>query len=307
MLAQIEQLTRCYGTVRAVDAVSFTVQRGQILGFLGTNGAGKSTTLRMLAGVLAPDGGRILINGIDLLDQPLQAKRQLGYLPEQPPLYPELTVNEQLLYSANLHGLKGAASRKAVANMQQRCGLNEVGGRLIRHLSKGYQQRVAIAQAVLHEPPLLILDEPTSGLDPLQSQQIQQLILELGQECGVLMSSHRIGEIQSLCTHVQIMRAGRLIYAAALADLQDHTQSTRLRISLDNPPLLSRLLALPKVEHVEILAVGRFRIHHTPGANLSPSILEYASSENWGLWELTPEQITVEQVFIESIIEEEQR
>ncbi len=166
VLVQVEGLTRRYGDIRAVDDLSFTLARNQILGFLGPNGAGKSTTMRMLAGVLAPDAGRIVIDGSDLLDQPRQAKQAIGYLPEQPPLYRELTVDEQLRYSARLHGLDRAASRAAVARIKERCGLAEVGRRLIGNLSKGYRQRVGIAQAILHEPPVIVLDEPTIGLDP---------------------------------------------------------------------------------------------------------------------------------------------
>ncbi len=305
VLAQIEQLTRCYGAIRAVDQVSFTLRRGQTLGFLGANGAGKSTTLRMLAGVLAPDAGRIVINGVDLLDQPIQAKRGLGYLPERPPVYQELTVDEQLHYSAGLHGLSRAARRQAVTDIKERCGLSDVSRRLIGHLSKGYQQRVGIAQAVLHNPAVVVLDEPTSGLDPLQSREIQGLIRELGADRGILLSSHRLSEIQAICTDVQIMRAGRLVYARSLADLQQQRPSTRLRIGLRQPPPLARLAQLPGVERVEVLPEGRFRLDHAAGAALYQTLLEQASAEGWGLCELTPEQTSLEQIFIECLLEPE--
>ncbi len=304
VLAQIDRLTRHYGEVRAVDEVSFTLLRGQVLGFLGPNGAGKSTTMRMLAGVLAPDAGRIIIDSVDLLDQPAQAKRALGYLPEQPPLYREITVDEQLHYSARLHGLSRTASYQAVAGIKERCGLTDVSRRLIGHLSKGYQQRVGIAQAVLHDPAVVVLDEPTVGLDPLQSREIRTLIRELGQDRGVILSSHRLSEVQAICTHVQIMRAGRLVYASSLADLEQQQQSTRLRIGLKMPPPLARLTQLPGVARIEELGEGRFRLYHAAAAP-HQALVEQASAENWGLWELIPEQVSLEQIFVEFILESE--
>lgn len=304
ILAQVERLTRCYGETRAVDEVSFTLQRGQVLGFLGPNGAGKSTTLRMLAGVLAPDAGRIIMNGADLLDQPTEAKQALGYLPEQPPLYREMTVDEQLHYSARLHGLSRLASRQAVARIEERCGLTDVRRRLIGHLSKGYWQRVGIAQAVLHDPAVVALDEPTVGLDPLQSREIHALIRELGQDRGVILSSHRLSEVQAICTHVQIMRAGRLVYVSPLADLEQQ-QSTRLRIGLKTPPPLAHLAQLPGVAQVDELGEGRFRLHHAAASTPHQALLKQACAENWGLWELTPEQASLEQIFIELILDPE--
>jgi ABC-2 type transport system ATP-binding protein len=305
ILVQVEDLTRSYGKVRVVDAVEFTLFRGQILGFLGPNGAGKSTTMRLVAGVLAPDGGRITINGVDLLDDPLRAKQALGYLPEQPPLYRDLTVDEQLSYSARLHGLSRAISRQAMAAIKQRCGLVAVGRRLIGNLSKGYRQRLGIAQALLHDPPVIILDEPTVGLDPIQLREIRDLIRELGQDHGVILSTHLLSEVQATCTHVQIMRDGRLVYAGALADLEQHRLSTSLRIGLQTPPAVALLRALPAVEQVEDLGQGRFRLRHTAGAAPSRAILEQARINGWELWELTPEHADLEAIFIELALERE--
>lgn len=299
ILVQVERLARCYGDTRVVDGVSFALFRGQILGFLGPNGAGKSTTLRMLAGVLAPDAGRIMIGGVDLLDQPAQAKRSLGYLPEQPPLYCELTVDEQLYYSARLHGLSRTASHHAVARIKQRCGLTEVSRRLIGHLSKGYHQRVGIAQAVLHDPSVIVLDEPTAGLDPIQSREIRELIRELSQERGVILSSHLLAEVQALCTDVQMMRAGQLVYAGSLTDLECQ-QSICLRIGLKKPPPLARLEQLPGVDQVDELGNGCFRLHHAADAAPTKLLIEQAS--DWELQELTPECASLEQIFVELIL-----
>ena len=305
ILVVVERLSRRYGETRAVDAVSFTLERGQVLGFLGLNGAGKSTTMRMLAGVLAPDAGRIVINGADLLDQPRLAKQAIGYLPEQLPLYRELTVDEQLGYSAHLHGLDGAASRQAMARVKERCGLTAVGRRLTGNLSKGYRQRVGIAQALLHNPLVLILDEPTVGLDPIQTREIRALIRELGQERGVILSTHLLPEVQATCSHVQIIRSGRLVFAGALAELQQRRQSICLRIGLNAPPPVAELARLPGVKRVEELGGSQFRLHHAAGAAPNAALLEQALAGGWGLWELTPEQKDLEQVFVELTLEQE--
>ena len=306
MLVAVEQLSRRYGETQAVDAISFTLERGQVLGFLGLNGAGKSTTMRMLAGVLAPDAGRIMINGFDLLDQPRPAKQAIGYLPEQPPLYRELTVDEQLGYSARLHGLDGAASRQAMARVKEQCGLMmNVGRRLTGNLSKGYRQRVGIAQALLHDPPVLILDEPTVGLDPVQMREIRALIRELGQERGVILSTHLLPEVQATCSHVQIIRSGRLVFAGALAELQQRRQSTCVRIGLNAPPPVADLAQLPTISQVEELGGGQFRLHHAAGAAPTQALLDQARAGGWELWELTPEQASLEQIFVELTLEQE--
>ena len=298
-LVTADRLSRHHGQTQAVDAVSFTLERGQVLGFLGLNGAGKSTTMRMLAGVLAPDAGRIVINGADLLDQPRQARQAIGYLPEQPPLYRELTVDEQLYYSARLHGLSRTASRQAMARVKERCGLTDVGQRLTGNLSKGYRQRVGIAQAILHDPAVVILDEPTVGLDPLQIWAIRALIRELGREHGVILSTHLLPEVQAICTHVQIMYAGRLVYASALADLE-RRQSGCLQIRLETPPPIAVLSELPAVTQVEELGSGRFHLHHADGgAEPIRTLVAQACASGWGLRELTPEYASLEHVFIE--------
>lgn len=302
-LVAVERLSRRHGQIQAVNAVSFTLERGQVLGFLGLNGAGKSTTMRILAGVLAPDAGRIVINGADLLDQPRQVKQAIGYLPEQPPLYRELTVDEQLRYSARLHGLDRTTSQQAVAWVKAQCGLVAVGQRLTGNLSKGYRQRVGIAQALLHDPPVLILDEPTVGLDPIQTREIRDLIRELGQDRGVILSTHLLPEVQATCSHVQIMRAGQLVFAGALAELQQRQPSTCVRVGLNAPPPVVELARLPGVARVEKLGDDQFRLHHPAGAAPNAALLEQARAGGWDLWELTPEQRSLEQIFIELTLE----
>lgn len=313
LLIQATGLRRRYGPHLAVDGLDIELKRGDILGFLGPNGAGKSTSMRMLTGNLAPHQGQVRINGIDLQQAPLEAKRHLGYLPETPPLYRELRVDEYLLYAARLHGLDRQASVRALDKAKQRCGLTHVGQRLIANLSKGYQQRVGIAQAIIHEPLVVVLDEPTVGLDPNQIREIRSLIRELGQSHSVILSTHILPEVQSLCNRVQIINQGRTLYAASLgdkADSEEHREptqasiqaSTQLQLCLERPPQVENqaqaLLKLGMVAAVEPLKDGCFdiRLHE----NQSPATLaEAVVKAGFGLKALIPRERSLEQIFVE--------
>ncbi len=224
-LIKAEQLTRYYGKHCAVNNVSFSLTKGEILGFLGPNGAGKTTTMQMLCGNLAPSSGEIHVNGFDMQSQPKLAKRSLGYVPDTPPLYKELSVQEFLRYCAELHGVPKAGITAAVKLAEKRCGLTDVANRLIANLSKGYQQRIGIAQAIVHNPDVIILDEPTVGLDPLQIREIRSLIRELGQNHGIIFSTHILSEVQELCTDVLIIRQGQLVLNSRIQDLISAQQS----------------------------------------------------------------------------------
>jgi ABC-2 type transport system ATP-binding protein len=210
-LVEVNQLSRFYGKHCVVKNLNFTLEKGQILGFLGVNGAGKTTTMQMLCGNLALSAGSVRINGIDLQKNPIKAKANLGYLPEIPPLYQDLTVDELLRYCAQLHRIPKALIQESLQETKQRCGLNTVSKRLIKQLSKGYQQRIGIAQAILHKPAVIVLDEPMVGLDPLQIKEIRQLIIELSQDHGIFLSSHLLSEVQTFCTHIQIIHQGELV------------------------------------------------------------------------------------------------
>jgi ABC-2 type transport system ATP-binding protein len=216
-----KDLSRSYGTRSAVRNVSFELRQGEVLGLLGPNGAGKTTTLQMLAGCLAPSTGSIEICGIDLLEHPRAAKALLGYLPETPPLYRELTVDEYLRLAARLHRIPKNEITGAVDKARQRCGLAEVGKRLVGNLSKGYQQRVGIAQAIVHNPRVVILDEPTVGLDPIQIREIRSLIRELGGEHSVILSTHILPEVESVCDRIQILNQGQLVFSGDMAKLKE--------------------------------------------------------------------------------------
>lgn len=299
ILIKAEKLSRYYGENCAVDNISFELKRGDVLGFLGPNGAGKTTTMRMLSGNLAPSSGKITINGIDIIENPKTAKAELGYLPEQPPLYKELTVNEYLHYCAQLNRIKRAEIKKALDNAKDRCGLTEMENRLIGNLSKGYQQRVGIAQAIIHSPSIIILDEPTVGLDPIQIREIRNLIKELGEEHGVILSTHILPEVQATCNRVQIINKGKLVFNDEVANLAKQVTSSSFVVGLHQPPELNELENLPGITSVERLQDDRLRLYYGDNASPAEILAEKAVQNNWGLYELTPDHVSLEKIFVD--------
>ncbi len=297
-LVHVEHLYRYYSQTCAVSDVSFDLAKGDVLGFLGPNGAGKSSTMQMITGNLAPSAGQISIQGIDLLDRPKAAKHAVGYLPEQPPVYRELTVDEYLYYCARLNRIPRNRLRSAINVARERCGLEDVGARLIGNLSKGYQQRVGIAQAIIHTPAVVILDEPTVGLDPLQIREIRALIRELGRDHGIILSTHILPEVQATCNRVQIIHHGKLVFADTMAGLEQRMRATSLLAGFHGAPDLAALQQLPGVTGTEALDGGRVRIHYS-GTSPAEALAELAAAHRWRLHELVPERRTLEQIFIE--------
>lgn len=251
----------------------------------------------MLTGCLLPDGGEIEICGINLARRPTQAKAHIGYLPETPPLYRELSVNDYLTFAARLRGMKSAAVAEALAQTRQRCGLENVGSKIIGTLSKGYQQRIGIAQAIIHRPALIVLDEPTVGLDPTQIREIRSLIGELGKSSSVILSTHLLGEVESVCDRVEIMQDGRLIYGDTSEHMQRHGSVSGFIISLRNPPPLSELEGIGGITSVQQLSATQFRLLHDPDSNPSSVLLQLSAQHGWQLEQLTPLQATLEEVF----------
>jgi len=296
-------LTRCFGNRQVIHNISLELKRGEVLGLLGHNGAGKSTTLQMLTGCLLPDDAEknecsIEICGINLLRQPTLAKTHIGYLPETPPLYRELSVNDYLIFAARLRGMKPATVAEALAQTMRRCGLEAVGKKIIGTLSKGYQQRVGIAQAIIHRPAVIVLDEPTVGLDPEQIREIRTLIRELGNAHSVILSTHVLSEVESVCDRVAIMQHGKLIYGDTSARMQQYGQVSGFIISLRKPPALSELEGIAGISSVEQISTTQFRVLHTPDNNPSEALLTLAEQKGWRVEQLTPLQATLEDVFV---------
>jgi len=294
-LIQAQNLHRFYADTHAVNDISIELQQGDILGLLGPNGAGKSSCMQMLCGVLAPSAGQIFINGIDLLDQPNQAKQLIGYLPDKPPLYPELTVDEYLDYAARLRRIPKSQLNNLREQAKQRCGLSEYGKRLIANLSKGYQQRVGIAQAIIHQPKIIILDEPTVGLDPIQIREIRKLITELGNQHGVILSTHILPEVQAVCNRVQMIHHGQSVFNKSMHELR---QSDQVVLRLQQAPPVDQLMQLKNVQNIESIAQGHFLLFGDKLEQSLAEISQHCVSQNWGLLEISLKENSLEQMFL---------
>lgn len=293
------ELTRLYGGREAVSNVSFTLSKGQVLGFLGPNGAGKSTTMKMLTGNLAPSNGSVKICGIDMIENPKEAKALIGYLPEMRPLYRELTVDEYLTIAARLHRVASGNIKKAVENAKERCGLGHMSKRLIENLSNGYQQRVGIAQAIIHSPMVVILDEPTVGLDPIQIRDIRALIREVGGEHSVIISTHILPEVEMVCDHVQIIDKGKLVFNGGIDVLKKQRIGNKLLIGLRNPPTADAMLKIAGVVEVESLPNNMMRVRFAEDTAPAEAIVQAAVSNGWGLFQIAPDQTSLEDVFVQ--------
>ena len=299
ILISVQELSRFYGQQRAIENVSFNVHRGEILGFLGPNGAGKSTTMQIICGVVAANHGSVSIAGHDINEAPRRAKQHIGFLPEHPPLYNDLTVDEYLKYAAKLRGLKKETIDEAITISKQRCGLENTGSRLIQNLSKGYKQRVGIAQAIVHSPSVIIMDEPTSGLDPIQIREIRELMRELGEDHSIILSTHILSEVQNLCDRVLIINQGSIVLDQPLDQLQNNSATPdNIEIGLRKPPALEALLGIEGVASVESINEDTIRINFNADADATDKIVEKAAAEQWGLFKLNPGDTSLEAVFM---------
>jgi len=304
-LLDVVAVSRRFGAVSALSDLTFSLDRGEVLGLLGPNGAGKSTCLQVLSGNLAPSAGRVLIDGIDLARRPLAAKARLGYLPERSPVYPEMRVDEYLAYAARLRRVPRARVAAAVARVKARCGLERSGRRLLGKLSKGYRQRAGIAQALVHDPDLVILDEPTDGLDPVQIRETRALIRGLAERCGVIVSSHALAEVQAVCSRVIILRDGRMLNEAPVGPTRQpsgppiEAAGETLYVRLARPASPEALNRLPGVAAAEPDGDG-FRIRLVPGTG-ADGLARAIVAQDLGLLELTRPRSDLERLFFASI------
>ncbi|HUD41364.1 MAG TPA: ABC transporter ATP-binding protein [Dokdonella sp.] len=277
-----------------VDAIDLTIDKGEVVGLLGVNGAGKSTTLRLIAGVLSPDRGRVRINGCELDEHPTLARRAIGYLPEDPPLYAELSVVEYLRFCGRLHGLSGGRLRAAIERAIERCDLGEVRRRLTGALSKGYRQRVGIAQAIVHEPDLIVLDEPASGLDPVQALKLRELVRSLGEQHAVVLSTHLLSDVAACCDRVAVLHRGRIRHQGRI---DEAASAGRIRVTLDRAVAAADWTGLAGVATAEPIDARRWRLQPA-AAGGAAAVAVAIVARGWGLTELRADDVPLEETFL---------
>ncbi|MCR4642576.1 MAG: ABC transporter ATP-binding protein [Lachnospiraceae bacterium] len=305
-MLKVSHLSKSYGERKVVDDLSFEAVKGKIYGFLGPNGAGKSTTMSMITGFLAPDDGTILINDISMVREPGKARKQVGYLPEVPPLYPDLTVEENLSYAAELKGLKGKEKKAELDRVCERMGLKYVRQHLVRQISKGYKQRTGLAEALLADPEIIILDEPSSGLDPRQIAEMRELVRELREEHTVLFSTHILSEVDSLCDHVMVLSEGKLLANDTPEKLLAEVNAKqRLTMVLKGASTAAERIVKSKEEIESFTVVGEdsssctIRITAKAGEDLREELSKSFSAAGMTVLELSVQRTTLEEVYLD--------
>jgi len=295
-MIRIENLVKTFGAKRAVDGISFGVERGEVLGFLGPNGAGKSTTMRMVTGFMPPSAGRVTIGSHDVAESPLEAKRLIGYLPENAASYPDMTVRGFLEFAAELRGLRGSQKKQAVGRVVERCFLQSVLRQSIDTLSKGYKHRTCLAQALIHDPDVLIMDEPTDGLDPNQKHEVRNLIRELGRNKAIVFSTHILEEVDAACTRAIIIDRGRIVANGTPEELRAMSDLAGAVTLSAHGASAEKLSALGRVEDLN----GAFRIYprdKSRAAELAQDVVELVSREGWRVEGMFSERGELDEVF----------
>ena len=299
-MIEVQNLTKRYGDVMAVDAVSFSAHPGQVTGFLGPNGAGKTTTMRMLTGYMPPTSGTAKVAGFDVFDQSIEVRKRVGYLPENVPLYRDMTARGYLMYIGEIRGLK--ARRQRADAVLERVGLTSRADSQIRTLSKGMRQRVGLAQALLHNPEVLILDEPTIGLDPLQVLELRDLVRELGRDHTLLFSTHILSEAEQVCDSVVIINQGRIVAQGSPTALRSELErGGRVLLRVDAPAeqVVAALGSLPNISHVKVGMDGVIATPAQTEVDPRPAIAQAVVQRGWNLMELRPLAVNLEEIFLE--------
>lgn len=296
-IVEVKHLSHRYSVDWAIQDINFSIEKNGILGLLGSNGAGKSTTMNIICGVLNQTQGDVLINGIDLRKNPVEAKKHIGFLPQKPPLYPDLTVDEYLVYCATLRRMESAKIRPAVDAAKERCGIAHFSKRLIKNLSGGYQQRVGIAQAIVHNPPFVVLDEPTNGLDPNQILEIRSLIKEIAADHAVLLSTHILSEVQATCQEIRMIEHGKMVFSGTMEEFDNYVVPNSLNVSFANPPEEAELARIERVLHVERTGPGAYRIRFSGNDTIAEQIVAMSVEKGWRLKEISLERCSLDVIF----------
>ena len=296
-IVKVEHLSHRYTVDWAIQDINFEVNRKGILGLLGSNGAGKSTTMNIICGVLNQTDGTVYINGIDTRKNSVEAKKNIGFLPQKPPLYSDHTVDEFLIFAAEMRLVDPKKIKQAVEMDKERCGIAHFSKRLIRNLSGGYQQRLGIAQAIVHSPKFVVLDEPTNGLDPNQILEIRKLVKEIAVDHAVLLSTHILSEVQAMCDDIKMIEHGHLVFSGTLEEFDNYVKPDTFIVKLDNPPEDEEILAIPGVVRLKHLDKNTLRVRFDKREDITEIVASACVNNGWGLCEITLERISLEEIF----------
>ena len=296
-IVKVENLSHRYTSQWAIKNINFEIKERGVVGLLGSNGAGKSTTMNIICGVLNQTEGEVYINGISLRENPVEAKKHIGFLPQKPPLYGDLTVDEYLVYCANLRLMDKSAVRQAVDKAKERCGITHFSNRLIRNLSGGYQQRVGIAQAIVHNPKFVVLDEPTNGLDPNQILEIRELIKEIAKDHSILLSTHILSEVQATCEYIRMIEHGNVVFTGTMDEFNNYIKPDSFIVYMDKKVSTEELTAIEGINKVETLENNKYRFHFEGGRETMQRLLQTGVEKGWGISEMTLEKSSLDEVF----------
>ena len=296
-IVKVEKLSHRYTTQWAIRDINFEISRNGVVGLLGSNGAGKSTTMNIICGVLNQTQGDVYIDGVNLKDDPIAAKNNIGFLPQKPPLYPDLNVREYLSFCADFHMVPKPAIKSAVDRAMDRCGLTHIQERVIRNLSGGYQQRVGIAQAIVHEPKFIVLDEPTNGLDPNQILEVRRLIKEIAADRTVLLSTHILSEVQATCEQIKMIDAGRIVFSGTLDEFDNYIEPHAIITVFESSLPEGDLLTIEGIQRVEELRQGHYRLWFDGSPDITKRVMEKSVQNDWGLLEINFEKSSLDTIF----------
>ena len=296
-IVKVEHLSHRYSVQWAIRDIDFEINQRGILGLLGSNGAGKSTTMNIICGVLKQTSGEVYINGINTLKEPVKARKMIGFLPQKPPLYPDLTINEYLRFCAEIQWMDKKKIKSAIARAEERCGITHMKDRLLRNLSGGYQQRVGLAQAILHDPKFVVLDEPTNGLDPNQILEVRQLIKDIAIDRTVMLSTHILSEVQATCSSIKMIEHGRVVFSGSTEDFDNYIEPNTLYLEFELPPTMDELLKLSGVKRGEVIDNHAIRLWYDGERDTIKQIMREATSRGWDMIELRREKSSMEAVF----------
>ena len=297
-IVKVERLYHRYTASRwAIEDINFQISEAGVVGLLGSNGAGKSTTMNIICGVLKQTSGEVYINGINTLKEPVKARKMIGFLPQKPPLYPDLTINEYLRFCAEIQWMDKKKIKSAIARAEERCGITHMKDRLLRNLSGGYQQRVGLAQAILHDPKFVVLDEPTNGLDPNQILEVRQLIKDIAIDRTVILSTHILSEVQATCSSIKMIEHGRVVFSGSTEDFDNYIEPNTLYLEFELPPTMDELLKLSGVKRGEVIDNHAIRLWYDGERDTIKQIMREATSRGWDMIELRREKSSMEAVF----------